>query len=67
MKVQHSVEWQRNTVTNKDDEVIVSFHSVGVTTSIDTIALMRGLGALFVAFHQTEKAVELLTTAEQQQ
>lgn len=65
MKVQHSVEWQRNTLANRDDEIIVSFHSVGVTTSFDSIALMRGIGALAVAFHQTAKAVELLTSNEE--
>ena len=67
MKVQYSVASQHNTVTNSNDEIIISFQSKNVETSLDTIALMRGVGALFVAFHETEKAVNLLTTAEQQQ
>lgn len=66
MKIQYSVESQHNTVTNKDDEVIISFQSTQVTSSFDSIALMRGLGALFVAFHQTEKAIKILTTGDQQ-
>ena len=67
MKVQYSVASQHNTVTNSNDEIIISFQSKNVEMSLDTIALMRGVGALFVAFHETEKAVNLLTTAEQQQ
>ena len=67
MKIQYSVASQHNTVENKDDEIIVSFQSVDVTMSLDMVAFMRGLGGLFVAFHQTGKAIELLTTAEQQQ
>lgn len=67
MKVQYSVASQHNTVTNNNDEIIISFQSTDVSMSLDTIALMRGLGALFVSFQQTAKAVELLTTAEQQQ
>ena len=67
MKVQYSVASQHNTVTNSNDEILVSFQSKNVEMSFDSIALMRGLGGLFVSFQQTAKAVELLTTAEQQQ
>ena len=64
MKIQYSVEFQNHHLTNKDDEIIVAFQSKNVEMSLDSIALMRGLGALFVAFHQTEKAVNTLITAE---
>lgn len=66
MKIQYSVESQHNTVTNKDDEIIISFQSAQVSSSFDSVALMRGLGALFVTFHQTSKAVNTLTTGDQQ-
>lgn len=62
MKIQYSVASQNNTVTNKDDEILVSFQSAGVSTSFDSVALMRGLGGLFVTFIQTEKAVKTLIT-----
>ena len=66
MEIQYAVEAQHNVVTNKDDEIIISFQSKDVKMSLDTIALMRGLGGLFVAFQQTEKAIQLLTLEEQQ-
>lgn len=65
MKIQYSVESQHNTVTNKDGETLISFQSAQVASSLDSIALMRGLGALFVAFGQTSDAVNTLTSTEQ--
>ena len=65
MKVQYSTASQHNTVETKDDEIIISFQSTDVSMSLDTIALMRGVGALVVAFAQTAKAVELLTSNEE--
>ena len=66
MKIQYSMASQHHTVESKDDEIIISVQSTEVAMSLDTIALMRGLGALFVAFQQTEKAIQLLTLEEQQ-
>lgn len=64
MKIQYSADAQHNAVTNKNDEIVISYQATNVEMKFDAIALMRGLGALFVAFDETSKAVNLLTSTD---
>lgn len=64
MKIQYSADTQDNLVTTKHDEVAISYQARAVKMQFDAIALMRGMGALFVAFDETSKAVDLLTSTD---
>lgn len=63
MKIQISVDAQHHTITNKNDEIVISFQSTGVKQEFDATQAMRALGALFVTFNQVEAAVNNLTNS----